>query len=173
MLATIERVERSIARLLSAAGLSVLLIFAVATLLDGSLRFLIGHPIDAVRDLSTVWVAVAAASCVPLGVIDHSNIALRFLGPLLGGRWENAVDVLASIIALAVLGGMARQFFVHASQLAADADATWMLDVPTAPFWFWVDAMFWLAALCQATILLRLLGGGRLPHAAQAEGENL
>ena len=46
-----ERALYALAKILSRAGMLLLLAFAVSTLFDGALRWLFGRPLDIVRDL--------------------------------------------------------------------------------------------------------------------------
>ncbi len=47
----LTQLAEKMSRALGLIGLGILLVFAVATLLDGTLRGLLNRPIDAVRDL--------------------------------------------------------------------------------------------------------------------------
>jgi hypothetical protein len=157
-----DRVLLRLSRLLAVVGLCGLLLLAVMTLLDGLLRSLANHPIDAVRDLGGVVAAVSVACCLPLALLERSNITIRFLGGLFGAGAGAMAERFAALVVLVVVGFMARQFFVFATDAARNGDATWILNIGTAPFWYVVDAMFWIATAAQLLVTVRVLQGAPL-----------
>lgn len=159
MLAEAERIARLVARGLAALGLGLLLCFAVATIADGLLRYLLARPIDAVRDIGGMVAAVAVASCIPLVMLDRGNITIKFVGSFIGARAGRLADSVASILVELVLIGMAWQFFRFAAQAERDGGATWMLHVPTAPFWWVVAGLICVAVAMQALVTVAYLAG--------------
>jgi TRAP-type transport system small permease protein len=152
-----------LSRVLAVVGLSGLLLLAVLTLADGLLRSLANRPIDAVRDLGGVVAAMSVACCLPLALLERSNIVIRFADAVLGRRAGAATDKAAAAFVLVVVFAMAREFFRFASAASHNGDATWILNIPTAPFWFVVDALIWLAVLAQAAVTVRLWRGIAVP----------
>ena len=167
MLGAVERLAASAARVLALLGLGLLLLFAVATLFDGALRGLANHPIEAVRDLGGSVVSIAVACCLPLGLLERSNISIKVIDLWLPPSASRLLDVLAAIVVQVIIFFIALEFFWYAGDLAKAGETTLMLGIPKAPFWYAVDAIFWLAALVQIVIvaadLLRCL------HAAVPE----
>jgi TRAP-type C4-dicarboxylate transport system permease small subunit len=155
-----EGIARAIGRGLAVFGLGLLLCFAVATIADGLLRYFLASPIDAVADLGGFIAAVSVASCVPLVMLERGNITIRFVATFIGPRAGRVADCCAAILIEAVLIGMAWQFFRYAASAGADGSATWMLHIATAPFWWVVDAMIWVAVAMQAIVTVRYLIGG-------------
>lgn len=146
-----------LARALAAIGLGALLVFAATTIADGLLRFFFAHPIDAVRDLGGLVAAFAVACCIPLTIIERSNITIRFITSFISQRAGRVADVAAALLVEIVLVLMAWRFAIFAGQAAADGNATWMLRVPTAPVWWAVTAMLAIAAMLQVLVLLGCL----------------
>jgi TRAP-type C4-dicarboxylate transport system permease small subunit len=151
MLAALERVTLAATRALSVVGLIALMGLAAMTLADGLLRWLANHPIEGVRDLGGLAIAVAIACCLPVGLMERANIAIR-LGRGLIGR---ALEALASSAACVALALMAWQFWLYAEKMARARETTFVLQIPIAPFWYGVDAILWLAVLVQAIVALR------------------
>jgi TRAP-type C4-dicarboxylate transport system permease small subunit len=170
MIAAVERIARLVARGLAVAGLGLLLCFAVATIADGLLRFFFAHPIDAVNDLGGIVAAVAVASCIPLVMLERGNITIRFVATFIGPRAARVADLAAGLLVELILMGMAWQFIRFARQAAKDGIATWMLHVPTAPFWWVVAGMICVGVAMQAVVILRYLAGGT-PAAADGPVE--
>lgn len=125
---------------------------ATMTLADGLLRWLANQPIEGVRDLGAVIVAVAVCCCIPVGLMERSNVSIRVAADLLGARASRVLDAFAALAALAVIGAMAWQFTVYAGKIARVGETTWILKIPTAPFWYVVAGILWLAVIVQLIV---------------------
>src|SRR5581483_6007805 len=146
MLAALERLTLTATRALSVVGLIVLMGLAAMTLADGLLRWLANKPIEGVRDLGGLAIAVAIACCIPVGLVERGNIAIR-LG-------EHLHRGLGRVVA-AVLATAAWQFWIYAAKLARAHETTFVLQIPLAPFWFGVDLILWAAVLVQLIVAAR------------------
>jgi TRAP-type C4-dicarboxylate transport system permease small subunit len=87
-------------------------------------------------------------------MMERGNIAIR-LGALLSKRLGRALDALAAALVCAVLATAAWQVWIYAEKLARAKETTFVLQIPTAPFWFGVDAILWCAVLVQALVAVR------------------
>ena len=154
MLQRLERIGLGATRALSVAGLLLLMELAAMTLADGLLRWLANRPIEGVRDLGAVIVAVAVCCCIPVGLMERANISIRVARDLLGERASRVLDAFAALAALAVIGAMAWQFTVYAGKIARVGETTWILKIPTAPFWYVVAGILWLAVAVQLIVLI-------------------
>ena len=124
----IDWATKALARALAVIGLGVLLCFAMMTIADGLLRFFFASPIDAVRDAGALVAAFAVACCIPVAIVERSNITIRFLSSVAGPRVGQVADVAAAILVEVVLILMTWQFVVFANQ----ARASWFGDVDAA-----------------------------------------
>ena len=154
MLATLERMALAGTRALSVVGLIALMGLAAMTLADGLLRWLANRPIEGVRDLGGLAIAVAISCCIPIVMMERGNITIR-LGRLLSERLGRVLDALAALVVLGVLAVAAWQLWIYAGKLLQARETTFVLQIPTAPFWFGVDAVLWCAVLVQAIVALR------------------
>lgn len=127
---------------------------AAMTLADGMLRWLANKPIEGVRDVGAVIVAVAVCCCLPAGLMERSHITIRVAGSVLGRRAGAFLDVMASFLVWAVTLAMAWQFTVFAGKIARAGETTWVLKIPTAPFWYVVAGILWLGALVQLIVVI-------------------
>lgn len=143
------------ARALAQLGLCLLIAFAAATLVDGLMRGVFASPIDAVRDLGELVVAVAISACFPLAFLEQRNIAVSLLGGLPGRRGQALLDLVVAAVVTVMMALFAWEFAVYARQLALAGETTAMLEWPKAPFWVVVDANLWLTLTAQAVVLLR------------------
>lgn len=141
-------------RALALVGLAALMFLALLTLADGLLRWTINAPIDGVRDLGGFAIAIAISCCIPIGLMEQSNISLRLLGPMLGQRVSVAFDAVASILVGVMMFVVAWRFWVYAGKLAAANETTWVLMVPVAPFWYAVSVILAFGALIQCIVIV-------------------
>jgi TRAP-type C4-dicarboxylate transport system permease small subunit len=151
MLAALERMALAGTRALSVIGLIALMGLAAMTLADGLMRWLANQPIEGVRDLGGLAIAVAISCCLPIVMMERGNIAIR-LGALLSKPLGRVLDALSALLVCAVLGVAAWQIWIYAEKLARARETTFVLQIPTAPFWFGVDAILWCAVLVQALV---------------------
>ena len=158
MLQRLERIGLGATRALSVAGLLLLMALAAMTLADGLLRWLANRPIEGVRDLGAVIVAVAVCCCIPVGLMERANISIRVAKDLLGERASRVLEAFAALAALVVIGAMAWQFTVYAGKIARVGETTWILKIPTAPFWYLVAGILWLAVAVQFIVLILEIG---------------
>jgi TRAP-type C4-dicarboxylate transport system permease small subunit len=161
MLQRLERIGLGATRALSVAGLLLLMALAAMTLADGLLRWLANRPIEGVRDLGAVIVAVAVCCCIPVGLMERANISIRVAKDLLGEHASRVLDAFAALAALAVIGAMAWEFTVYAGKIARVGETTWILKIPTAPFWYLVAGILWLAVAVQLIVLVLEIGKAR------------
>src|SRR5258706_2413104 len=154
MLAAVERLTLTATRACSVVGLIALMELATMTLADGLLRWLASRPMEGVRDLGGLAIAVAIACCIPVGLMERGNIAIR-LGALLHPRVGKLLDATAALIVCFVLALAAWQFWLYAAKMARAHETTFVLQIPIAPFWFGVDVILWCAVVVQLIVALR------------------
>jgi len=155
----IDRAARLIAQSLAVVGLGALLCFAFMTMADGLLRFFFARPIDAVRDVGGLVAAFAVACCIPVAVVERSNITIRFISGIAGPRAGRVADVAAAVLVEIVLVLMTWQFVIFAKQAQATGTATWMLRIPAAPVWSAVAVILGISALLQIVVGMSILRG--------------
>jgi TRAP-type C4-dicarboxylate transport system permease small subunit len=166
----IDRVAKSLAQALAVIGLGALLCFAVMTMADGLLRFFFARPIDAVRDVGGLVAAFAVACCIPIAIVERSNITIRFLSSVIGARAGQIADAAAAVLVEVVLILMTWQFVVFAEQAYATGTATWMLRVPAAPVWGAVAAILGVSALVQIVVGIKTFHGDYVDDHADISG---
>jgi len=150
----IEQFGLRITRVISIAGLTALMFLAVMTLADGLLRWLANAPIDGVRDMGGLAVAIGVAACLPVGLMERSNITLHFLGSLGPPIIGRILDAFAALVVGVVYVALAWQFTLFSSKMAQAHETTWVLKIPVAPFWYVVAAILWLSVCVQAIVLI-------------------
>ena len=161
-----ERAGLFATRALSVAGLIALMVLAFMTLLDGLARWLANQPIEGVRDIGGLAIALAVSCCIPVGLMERSNITIRVMESVAGARLGKVLDALAALVVAVVMVALAWQFMVFAGKIARANETTWVLHIPTAPFWYGVAAILWCAVLVQWVMVLLEFGRlmGRFEH---------
>jgi TRAP-type C4-dicarboxylate transport system permease small subunit len=147
-LSRLERYALMGTRALSALGLFALMVLAFITLANGLMRWLINQPIAGVVDVGSLAIAIAVSCCIPVAMMERSHIAFRLVSsasPAVG----RVLDVFADVAVAIVLGLMAWQFWVYATELVATGERTYVLKIPAAPFWYACDVIFWIATAVQ------------------------
>jgi TRAP-type C4-dicarboxylate transport system permease small subunit len=160
--ARVQKAVEMIAKCLAALGLVCLIAFAAMTLVSGVGRSLLGVPIDLVNDAGSLIVAASVASCFPIALWHKSNIRINLVAALLPGV-DRVLGLFADVVVLVVSVAVARQMFIYAKNSASVGDATAMLDIPTAPAWYYLAFVLAVAAAVQAVIVaggvLRVVAG--------------
>jgi TRAP-type C4-dicarboxylate transport system permease small subunit len=166
----IDKATKAVARALAVLGLGALLCFAVMTMADGLLRFFAASPIDAVRDVGGLVAAFSVSCCIPVAIVERSNITIRLISSFISPRAGRVADLVAAMLVEIVLVLMAWQFVIFAMQAQATKSATWMLRIPAAPFWWAVAAMFCISVLLQAVVAVKYARGEFPDEASEATG---
>jgi TRAP-type C4-dicarboxylate transport system permease small subunit len=154
MLRALEHAAFAATRALSVIGLIALMGLAAMTLADGLMRWIANQPIEGVGDLSGLAIAVAITCCIPMVMIERGNITIRLAADV-NARLGYVLDAIAAAVVGLVLAAIAWQIWLFAAKMARAHETTFVLQLPTAPFWFGVDAILWCAVLVQAIVLSR------------------
>jgi len=150
----LESVGLRATRALSVGGLIALMFLAVMTLADGLLRWLANKPIEGVRDVGALAIALAVSCCIPVGLMERGNITIRVAAAVFGAAAGRFLDALAAVIVEALVAIMAWEFTMLAGKLAKAGETTWLLKIPVAPFWYGVAVILWCAVLVQAIVVM-------------------
>jgi len=158
-MARIDRATRILARALVVLGLGTLLCFAALTLADGLLRFFFASPIDFVRDAASLVAAFSVACCIPVAIVERSNITIRFLTSIAGRHAGRIADVAAALLVAVILALMTWRFVLFANEAHASGTATWMLRIPAAPVWAAVAIILGVSTLLQMVVIIKTVRG--------------
>ena len=158
-MARLDQATKLLAQALAVLGLGALLCFAALTMADGLLRFFFARPIDAVRDVGGLIAAFAVACCIPVAIVERSNITIRFVAGMFGPRAGQVADIAAAVLVEIILILMTWQFVLFAKQAQATGTATWMLRIPAAPFWGAVAVILAISAALQIVVAIKTLRG--------------
>jgi TRAP-type C4-dicarboxylate transport system permease small subunit len=154
MLETLQRIALVATRALSVVGLSALMSLAAMTIADGLMRSFANRPIEGVRDLGGLAIALAIACCLPVVMIEKGNITIR-LFEAASPRLSRVLEVIATALVLCVLVALTWQIWLYAAKMMHAHETTFVLQIPVAPFWFGVSTILACAVLVQAIVMLR------------------
>lgn len=152
---------------LAVAGLTALLALAVCTLFDGLLRALANYPLDFVREIGDLIVAICGACTLPIVLLHKNNITLRVFEKFLPPAGARLFDAFADVLMTIVMAAMAWQFWLFSNKTALANDVTWMMNVPKAPFWYAVDVILWIACLVQLFVTIQTVTGTTPPRESE------
>jgi TRAP-type C4-dicarboxylate transport system permease small subunit len=154
MLQTLERTALIATRALSVVGLTALMSLAVMTIADGLMRWIANQPIEGVRDLGGLAIALAIACCFPIVMVEKGNITVR-LAESVSPTLSRVLDVFAAVLVSGVLAALTWQIWLYAGKMAHARETTFVLQIPVAPFWFGVSAILACAVIVQAIVAIR------------------
>lgn len=162
-------------RWIATLGLLALFLNSMAVVLDVLLRAMFAAPIDRLSDVSAVIFFTSAACCIPSATAGRRHITIRALENLPWPRVRDAVNAVAATVTAIVLGLLAWQTIVAASEMATNGRTLSQIPVRIAPFWYFVAACMVLSTLIQVFIVIRhaaaALGSGASDAAAGADGD--
>lgn len=150
-----DSATRQVAYVLATAGLALLFINAIATVLDVLGRALFNAPIDRLSDVSSLIYILAAAFCVPAATAQRRHITIRLFEGRLSSRAEAALDVLAAALLLMASTVLAYQLWRYAAELDTTAQTLSQLRIRVAPFWQIVATAMSFNAMLEALNLIR------------------
>lgn len=137
---------------IAATGLFCLTVLAIVTLLDIAGREMFSTPIDGFSDIADLIVVFAAASCLPISLIERNHVSVRFLGRL-NWRLREMLDLLGHVLTLGVFILMAWQVAVYAGEIYQSGQTTWLIRIPIWPLWFATSAIIGFCVPAQAMVV--------------------
>ena len=158
------------ARLFAILGLAGVLALSFAIVIDVLARWLLNAPIAGVRDLSSLFVAIAIAASFPACIAECQHITIRFLGKFLGPKYEAVFDTFGHLISLVVFSIMAWQLWLYADGLAAEREVTMILGWPLSPWWRVVSIIMAFCVPVQLFVLIK--SANSLPAPNRPVGES-
>lgn len=141
----IEGAVTRLPRLIALIALVGLLALALATVLDVLLRWMFSAPISGLRDTYQLVVGVIIASCFALCTAQRGHITVRFLGRLLGTRWQYSLEAFGNLFTALVLAAITLQMWTYSGKIAMDGETTMILSWP---LWPWLRAVSILFGFC-------------------------
>lgn len=166
--ATLADRATALARGLAIVAVGGLLLLAVATVVDVTMRYGFASPIRGFVDLAALAGAVLLAGCMPWLLVSRGNIVVDALGRRLGGRWPRRLDAFAALVTAGFFALMGWQYWRFSADLAETAQTIPVLRWPVWPWWAAVTALIVLAAAVGlATMGREVDAGGSDPESSR------
>jgi TRAP-type C4-dicarboxylate transport system permease small subunit len=156
MLTALERTALFATRVLSVVGLTALMSLAAMTIADGLMRWIANQPMEGVRDLGGLAIALAIACCLPVVMIEKGNITIRLVNTI-SPTLSRILEVFAAALVCVVLAALTWQIWLYAAKMARAKETTFVLQIPVAPFWFGVSVILACAVIVQVIVTIRAL----------------
>jgi len=138
---------RRAARAIAVGATLGLLLLAVVTAADVTLRYLFAAPIPGFIDVAALAGAVLLAACMPWVVACRGNIAVEFVGDHFGAVATRRLNRFGAAVTAAFFAVMAWQFARYALDMAQTGESMAVLRWPVWPWWSAVALFIALAAL--------------------------
>jgi len=155
VLSHIERVIERLALALSLSASVVLLLVAIATMLDVLLRWLFKLPIPGLGEISALFTAIVVAACFPMLIAQRGNVTISMVGTALGKRTTRVLDVFGALMSALFFSAMAWQYVRFSAEMTGAGESTPILRWAVGPWWWMVTAMIAIAAAIAFVVLVR------------------
>ena len=144
----------ALTRPLASIGVLGMLAAATATVVDVLLRWLAGRGVLALNEIVSMVFGVAIAACIPAGVAGGVNLKIDIFARWITGRLAAWLDVFGSSLLLLFFAVLTYRIYVFTGTLYAQGRSTVILGWPMWPFISVADALFAVATVIQAVIVL-------------------
>ncbi len=162
----LERWAIRFTRIVAFLGLLALMALSTVILVNAAMRWLFSQPIDGVRDWEKLIVAIAVGCCIPAVMAARQNISIRFVGRLIGGRIEVALELFGALVVFVILAVLTYELQLYVWEVGARGQTTESLGMPIGPWWQVVAVLFLLSTLVQlivvASLFVALIRGHKL-----------
>jgi TRAP-type C4-dicarboxylate transport system permease small subunit len=144
------------------AGFVALVLFALMTLrcVDVVGRYAFNAPVPGASELTGLALGLLIFGALPIVTAHREHVTVDLLEMLMGRRSRAVENVFLLVTSLVALALMAWRLWVKAGALAAYGDGTSYLNVPLAPFAYFMSAM---TALAVAVVALQIAAVFRPP----------
>jgi TRAP-type C4-dicarboxylate transport system permease small subunit len=135
----------------------VLFVLMLLRCVDVVGRYAFNAPVPGASELTGLGLALLIFGALPIVTAHSEHVSVSLLELIAGHRskkLERAVMLLASLLALSL---MAWRLWVRAGTLAAYGDGTSYLNVPLAPFAYFMSVMTALAVIVVALQIVAIL----------------
>lgn len=135
-------------------GFLGLIFVAIVTIADVLLRSLFSAPIDGFEEVSELMFASIIAACLPAGLVQGHNIAIRFLGSALGKGPTRWLELFGALLTLVFFTAIGWTFLFFAIDESTHGRYTQTLEMPTGPWWWAAWAIIIICIPIQIAVFL-------------------
>lgn len=165
LLGELERKCIALARRIAVVALVGMLALSLLTMIDIALRFFFNTPITGLDEATQLVMAVIVSASLPIGIATRNHVTIDFFRRAIGPRWEAWLDAIGGALVLGMMTVLALRFGAYADRMMVRHEASAIVQLPLAPFWWAVTALIGICAALQTVVFLnelaRALGAGR------------
>ncbi len=152
-------------RLLAWLAAADLFVLMMTITVDVAGRYLFNKPLPAGYELVQVLMAVLVFTSLPLLCRTNEHITVDLLHHLFTGRAHRLRLAFVHAFSAAVLGFIDWRLWANTRKLAANGDATAVLNLPLAPIGYVATVLTAISVLALLVLALRTLSAPALPPA--------
>ncbi|MCC6474545.1 MAG: TRAP transporter large permease subunit [Burkholderiales bacterium] len=151
----VERWCIVLSRRIGILAIGGMLALAILTVVDIALRYFLSMPVRGLVEISSLLMAVIVVATFPVGIMERSHITIDLLQGMLGPRQVKLGELIGALMMLVFLALVAWRLGVHAHRVGLRADATMIIGIPTAPFWWVATAILGLCVPMQVIVIAK------------------
>ena len=142
------------ARFAAMFGMIGLVGFVLMTNVDVLMRWLFNSPINYIADIAPLIVAIVVAAFFPFAIAERYHVTIELLGSALGRRAQAWLEVFVALVSLVFFALVAWQIILYTVDLHVSGQTTWVVQIPSSPWWVVVSFFMVLCVLVQLVVLL-------------------
>ncbi len=156
LLPAFEQHGLAMAHVISTFAVGGMLVLAMLTVVDISLRYFFSTPIRGLDEASGLLMAGIVAATFPSGIMARNHITVDLLTDLLSKRVAKIGEAIGAVMLLVMLVILTWRMGIYANRLMLRANETVIVGIPTAPFWWGATALFALCVPLQLVVTTRI-----------------
>lgn len=159
MIPTYSRLRRAARNALGTVVAAAMFAMMVVTFVDVVGRYVFSRPIPGAYELMQILMGIMVAAAFPLVTATREHVSMDLFSEFFRGVAYRILIALISLFSTAVLAFLALRMWDQAVNLQHSRTATLYLDLPIAPVAYLLAALFGVAAMVQAALLIEDLRG--------------
>lgn len=135
-------------------GLVLLVGLVVMTIFDVIMRWLFNSPINYIADVAPLVFAIVVSAFFPFAIAERYHVRIEFLGGMLSRRARAWLEVFVAFVTLIFFALVAWQIILYTIDLRVMGQTTWVVQIPSAPWWAVASFFMVLCVVVQFGICL-------------------
>jgi TRAP-type C4-dicarboxylate transport system permease small subunit len=143
-----------VARFAALFGMIGLVGFVLMTNADVLMRWLFNSPLNYIADVAPLVMAIVVAALFPFAIAARYHVTIELLGGLIGRRAQAWLEVFAALVGVVFFALVAWQIVLFTIDLHVRGQTTWVMQIPSAPWWVVASVFMVLCVLVQLIVLV-------------------
>jgi TRAP-type C4-dicarboxylate transport system permease small subunit len=142
------------ARFAALLGMIGLVGFILMTNADVLMRWAFNSPLNYIADVAPLVMAIVVAALFPFAIATRYHVTIELLGGLIGRRAQAWLEVFAALVGVVFFALVAWQIVLFTIDLHVRGQTTWVMQIPSAPWWVVASFFMVLCVLVQLIVLV-------------------